>query len=155
MNISWPGFEFSRQLAQWHELSALHYMDMADGFPWVGQFITFGDLKDGVIRGTKFDKENERQLGNILKGKGKEEITRLFLKFNGESVKAKGDICFKLPFFPSFPVYCNIWFADEEFPAAGKMFLDKSADHYLTIEDAIAVGTVILDELQPRTAPNA
>lgn len=43
----------------------------------------------------------------------------------------------------------NIWFEDEEFPASGKMLLDGSADHYLTVEDAVTAGTLVLELLRP------
>lgn len=41
----------------------------------------------------------------------------------------------------------KIWFADEEMDASGRMFLNKNADHYLTVEDAVTVGDVILNSL--------
>ena len=41
----------------------------------------------------------------------------------------------------------QVWFADEEFPASGRLLLDESAPHYLTIEDAVTVGSLILDQL--------
>ena len=41
----------------------------------------------------------------------------------------------------------RIWFADEEFPASGRLLLDESAPHYLTIEDAVTAASLILDRL--------
>lgn len=41
-------------------------------------------------------------------------------------------------------VTLNIWFADEEFKVSGKMLVDKSADHYLTMEDSVMVGEFML-----------
>ena len=48
---------------------------------------------------------------------------------------------------PRYPVWLKVWFADEEFPASGRLLLDESALHYLTIEDAVTVGSLILDQL--------
>lgn len=52
-----------------------------------------------------------------------------------------------LPFLPNYPVTLKLWFADEDFPASGRMLLDAGADHYLTIEDAVTVGEIILERL--------
>ena len=41
----------------------------------------------------------------------------------------------------------KIWFADEEFPASGKLFLQDHADHYLSVEDAVTVGEILLQKL--------
>ena len=50
-------------------------------------------------------------------------------------------------FFWDASVLLKVWFADEEFPASGRLLLDESAPHYLTIEDAVTVGSLILDQL--------
>ena len=36
---------------------------------------------------------------------------------------------------------------DEEFPASGRLLLDSSADHYLTIEDAVTVAEILLEKI--------
>ena len=38
--------------------------------------------------------------------------------------------------------------ADEDFPASGRLFLDRSAGHYLTIEDIVTVGEILLRRLE-------
>ncbi|MDY2660868.1 MAG: DUF3786 domain-containing protein, partial [[Ruminococcus] gnavus] len=48
----------------------------------------------------------------------------------------------------NYPVWLKIWFADEEFEASGKLYLSRSADHYLSMEDAVTVGEVFLSKLK-------
>ena len=50
-------------------------------------------------------------------------------------------------FLPYYPLWLKIWLADDEFEASGKMLLSKSADHYLTVEDAVTVGGILLEHL--------
>lgn len=39
--------------------------------------------------------------------------------------------------------------ADDEFEASGKMLLiSKSADHYLTVEDAVIFGGIMMEKLE-------
>ena len=63
---------------------------------------------------------------------------------------SNADLCAVLPFLPQYPVTWKLWLAEEEdeIDGSGRLFLDGSADHYLSIEDAVTVGTIILDRLQ-------
>ena len=56
-------------------------------------------------------------------------------------------LCAVFPVLPRYPVTLKIWFADEEFPASGKLFLQDHADHYLSVEDAVTVGEILLQKL--------
>ena len=54
-----------------------------------------------------------------------------------------------------YPVLLQVWFADEEFAPSGRLLLDSSASHYLTVEDAVVVGELLLELLSPASAhPN-
>lgn len=44
----------------------------------------------------------------------------------------------------------NIWFADEELEGSGRMLLNANAEHYLSVEDAVTAGELILEELTRR-----
>ena len=61
---------------------------------------------------------------------------------------SKADICAKFDFLPYYPLWLKIWLADDEFEASGKMLLSKSADHYLTVEDAVTVGGILMKHLR-------
>jgi len=41
----------------------------------------------------------------------------------------------------------KIWFADDELEGSGKMLLNGQASHYLSTEDAVTAGSIILDFL--------
>ena len=69
VRIAIPEYKFCSQLGAWHQLVLLHYLYLADGTAVSDSFITFGELKDGLIRGTKFDRTIERELQMFLKGK--------------------------------------------------------------------------------------
>ena len=75
-----------------------------------------------------------------------------FQKLGAEEIQGKGDYCARIPFLPRYPLLVNIWFEDEEFPASGKLLLEAAADHYLTVEDAVTVGTLVLELLRPAEA---
>ena len=126
----------------------LHYLYLADGIAVSDSFITFGELKDGLIRGTKFDRTIERELQMFLKGKTLERIRQICSALGAEFTDSNADLCAVFPFLPNYPVWLKIWLADEEFEATGKLYVGENADHYLTIEDAVTVGEIIMSKLK-------
>ena len=111
------------------------------------KLITFGNLKDGLIRGTKFDRTAEQKLEKLLQDKEPEKIQKACTSLGAEFTETKADLCAVFPVLPRYPVTLKIWFADEEFPASGKLFLQDHADHYLSVEYAVTVGEILLQKL--------
>ena len=69
IEIQLPEFCINSDMDEWHYLTLLHYLDMADGTEGSQKLITFGNLKDGLIRGTKFDRTAEQKLEKLLPDK--------------------------------------------------------------------------------------
>ena len=84
-----------------------------------------------------------RQLGLLPP----EELRRRCLALGAELLPSNADLCARFPFLPRYPLWLRLWFGDEEFPASGRLFLDESAAHYLTVEDAVTVGGLLLERL--------
>ncbi len=142
--VSYPACEITPELPGWHALVILHYLDLADGTPLTGKTITFAQQKDGMIRGGGFDRKVESEIGKLNFGTLKTRCMEL----GGTEIQSNSDYCVVLPFLPMYPVTLNYWLADEDFPASGRLLLDSSAEHYLTIEDAVTAGEVILEALR-------
>ena len=138
----------SPQPENWHYLILLHYLSIADGTPLSDEMTTFGNLKDGLIRGTKFDRTADTALAGFLKGREPEQLKEVCRALGAVFRDSNADLCAVFPFLPRYPVIVKMWFADEEFPASGKMLVSGVADHYLTIEDAVTVGEVMLRRLE-------
>ncbi|MDO5411469.1 MAG: DUF3786 domain-containing protein [Lachnospiraceae bacterium] len=147
IRIEYPSCKLSEELENWHTLILLHYLDMADGTPLSREWISFGNLRDGMIRGTKFDASAEAGLQKFLAGKSEAEIKKICEKLGADFPETKADLSAGFWLFPRYPVLLNIWLEDDEFPASGKMLVNKSADHYLTVEDAVTAGEVIIAKL--------
>lgn len=148
IQIAFPSWEVQEELEEWHTLLLLHYLEMADGAPLSGEWVTLGNLKDGLIRGTGFDRTADIELGRFLKGKDIEDLKRILGVLGAGFVDGRADLSAELLMFPRYPLRLNIWMEDEEFPATGKLLVDKNADHYLTIEDAVTAGEVLLRRLK-------
>ena len=147
IEISLSDFSTSPVMEEWHHLLLLHYLDLADGAKETGSLITFGDLEDGLIRGVKFDRASDERLGKILKGRTLHEIETACEALDAKFVETGADLCANFQVFPKFPITLKAWLADDDFPASGKLFLQDNADHYLSVEDAVTAGEILLQKL--------
>lgn len=145
--ISYPDYHIVPKLEQWHILTLLHYLYSADGTFLSGRQITFADYRDGMVRGGGFDHDVEKAISQKLGLLTQKELEKRCLALGAKLQPSNADICAEFMFAPNYPVWLKVWFADEEFPASGRMLLDASAEHYLSIEDAVTVGSLILDKL--------
>ena len=148
LEVSTEDWSVRPQPEEWHHLILLHYLSIADGTQLSDEMITFGNLKDGLIRGTKFDRTADLALARFLKDREPEQIKAVCRSLGAGFQDSNADLCAVFPFLPRYPVAVKIWFADEDFPASGKMLVSASADHYLTIEDAVTAGEVMLGKLE-------
>lgn len=144
VTLTWATYEISPQLHEWHILSILHYLHIADGAPLTGQLITFAQYRDGMIRGGNFDRMAEKKLSEKITALSSEELERRILALGGTLHSSNADLCAEFRFMPNYPIWLKIWFADDEFPASGRLFVDSSAAHYLSIEDAVTIGELLL-----------
>ena len=144
--VSYPDYHFTPELPGWHSLVILHYLDLADGFPLTGKEIPFGQMKSGMVRGGGIDRRCELVIQN-LKNLNEDTLTEICKYIGGEPIPSNADAAFRVPFLPNFPVVLKIWLPDEDFPASGRLLLDSSADHYLTIEDAVTVAEILLERM--------
>lgn len=147
VEIQWPAGKITPPVSTWHTLTLLHYLDLADGTPLTGRTITFSQYKDGLVRGGGLDRNTELIVRRDLGVLPQEELARRCEALGAELLPSNADFCARFDFAPRYPVWLKVWFADEEFPASGRLLVDESAPSYLTIEDAVTVGALILDEL--------
>ena len=147
VTVRCPSWEIMPPLPGWHALLALHYLDLADGAPLGETLISFSGMRDGLIRGGGFDRSSEAALGRLLRSLSLPELEARCRRLGGETLRLNSDFASRLPLFPRFPLTLKVWLGDEEFPASGRLFPDAAADHYLTVEDAVTAGELVLSAL--------
>lgn len=151
VEIGYPEYSFSPEIDEWHQMSLLHYLNLADGTPPSGEWISLGMMASGMIRGGGFDKMFENlvrtKLGNLPADIVRSACERLGMRV----VNGNADLCVRYDFAPLFPVTMKLWFADPEddLPGSGRLFVDRTADHFLTIEDTVTLCEyLIVDRLK-------
>lgn len=146
VTVHYPDCCFSPELPGWHCLVILHYLDLADGFALTGRKIPFGQMRSGMVRGGGIDHKCELAIQS-LKELNEDTLAKICKSIGGEPISSNADVTWRIPFLPNFPVTLKIWLPDEDFPASGRLLLDSSADHYLTIEDAVTAAEIILERI--------
>ena len=145
--VTYPDFVITPEPNMWLALTVFQYMDEADGTPLQEGRMSLSEFKEGgLIRGSSFDRENDKILRQLTSGKNPEEIKQAFLEEGGELLEGKADLCMMFSFLPKFPLYLNLWFADDEFPASCKVLFNPSAEHYLKVEAAGTIAGILLSE---------
>lgn len=145
--ISWPNLEIIPSLDLWHHLTILQYMAGAKEIPLTGQYISLCDFREGgLVRGSSFDRENDRIIGLI----GKYDVAVIqnaAAQLGGTIIPGKADLSIRFSFLPKYPMVLNLWLEDEDFPASGKVLLDTVAENFLQIEAAGTATGILLAKL--------
>lgn len=147
VTVTVPELTVQPALGMWHTLTLLHYLDLADGTALSGRMMAFAQYPDGMVRGGGFDRRVESVIRQRLGLLTVEELRRRCLALGGELLDSNADVCACFRFLPRYPLWLRLWLADEEFPVSGRLFLDECAAHYLTVEDAVTVGDLLLELL--------
>ncbi len=145
--IGYPQYTITPELNEWHHLLILHYLDLADGSTLCGEPMAFGEQSGGMVRGGGFDRESERILSRDFGNLPPAQAETACRALGGRMVPSNADLCAVFDFFPRYPITLKLWFADEELPGSGRLMLDQSAGHFLSVEDAVTAGTLLLEEL--------
>mgnify|MGYP002765861060 FL=1 len=145
--IHYPDYEIVPYVNEWQQLIILHYMNLATGAPLEKTWISMREMKDGMIRGGDFDMRCENVICQKLSQVTPEDFSEKCKRIGGKIIKGKADLTVQFAFLPYYPILLKMWFADDEFLASGRLLVDAKADQYLTIEDAVTVGQIVMEKL--------
>lgn len=148
--VRYPSWDVGPGVDPWRQLIILHYLDRADGTPPGRRLIPFGELRDGMVRGGGFDRACEGEMARYFSRMPLETLRAACRALGAEPEESNADLCAALPFLPRCPVVWKLWLAEEEddIGGSGRLFLDSGADGYLSVEDAVTAGELILERLR-------
>lgn len=147
LRITWPACTLCPPQEMWHTLLILQYMAFADGGPLTGNDISLCEFRaGGTVRGTSFDRANDRRIAELGRC-GPERICAAAAALGGERLDGKADLSFRFHLLPRYPLVLNLWLADEEFPASGKVLSDAGTQSSLSVEGAGFASELLLRRL--------
>ena len=93
-------------------------------------------MPGGVTRGRGFDKDIETMFDRYFSNITAAEFLARCLQLGGKELRGRADVEVVIPYAPMFPILVRFWESDDEFAASGKLLVDRSAEHYLSIDSA-------------------
>lgn len=121
--------------ALWERILLLHYLIHASGIPLTGKHLSFGEIPEGRIYASNFEK---RVIGPLLARYGTcpEEVSIPAESLHGSRI-ALGDFAVQIPLLPMVPVALIFWKPDEEFAPRLTILFDSTVTGYLPTEDIV------------------
>lgn len=146
--IHYPDFAIKQELDMWHHLTLLQYLDTADGTSLSGQWISLQQMPGGVTRGRGFDKDIETMFDRYFSNITADEFLARCLQLGGKELRGRADVEVVIPYAPMFPILVRFWESDDEFAASGKLLVDRSAEHYLSIDGAGGACSAVIEAIR-------
>ncbi|NTU43695.1 MAG: DUF3786 domain-containing protein [Nitrospirales bacterium] len=129
--------ETAGPITPWMKILLLHYVRTAGKGDFAGKWVSFSELKAGMVKASAFQQECEDPMkalfdrdfsrtGEILQGFGAQRQEG----FPTEQA-------YLLFLLPKIPVVILFWQEEEDFPSRVKIVFDSSADKFLDVETMI------------------
>jgi hypothetical protein len=123
----------------------LYYLQMADGTPEAGKWVSFRDLPGGMFYHQAYQGYSGDRLAKAIDNRiGVYE--RAARNLNGMRLDL-GDAAFAFDALPRVRVAAVYYAGDEDFPATANVLFDASASHYLPTDALAGVGSALVDRL--------
>ena len=137
VSFTWPGFRALAPMDIWHHLTLLQVMQGARGQQPDDRWLSLSDLPDdGSSRGASFDRDVSMALER-LSGLDEAALLPRCLALGAIVVPGtRADLCADFAFAPRYPLRLQLWYADDEFPASGKVLVNRGSCSMLGLEAA-------------------
>ncbi len=122
------------KMTPWIRILLLHYIRTAGNAALTGRWVSYSELKAGMVKYSSFVRECEEPLLGLFQGDYQKSVEAL-LRMG--AVAAEGfptRDAWVIYLLPKIPVAILYWPRDEEFPARLKALFDSTADQYLDVE---------------------
>lgn len=121
-------------MTPWIRILILHYIRTAGKEDLTGRWVSYSELKAGMVKNSSFVRECEEPLLELFRNdfvKSSSALVRLGA-VRGEGFPTTD--AWVLSLLPKVPVAILYWPDDEEFPARLKVLFDSTADQFLDVE---------------------
>ena len=105
-------------------------------------------MPGGVTRGRGFDKDIEIMFDRYFSNITAAEFLARCLQLGGKELRGRADVEVVIPYAPMFPILVRFWESDDEFAASGKLLVDRSAEHYLSIDSAGGACSAVIEAIR-------
>ena len=143
-------------LFPWMQILLLHYVRTRGNAEISGTWVSFTDLKAGLVKSTSFARDCEEPL-RLLFDRDPRAVELALERLGGQRRQdTPAPTAWEIFALPRVPVLLLYWPCDEEFPSKAKILFDATADRYLDVESLtfLIEGLVKNIESGPDRAPH-
>lgn len=137
-------------LTPWMKILFLQYIKTAGSGPLSGQWISFSDLRGGMVKAAALSRECEAPLRDLFERDPHKVIQILEALGADQRSDFATAHAWRLFLLPRIPVVLLRWAAEEEFGSTVKLLFDRSADRFLDVESLIFLVEGLVKEIEAR-----
>ena len=124
-------------ITPWIKILLLHYIKTGGREDLSGKWVSFSELKSGMVKALSFTRECEERLRELL-DKDLQKVIQLLSRFGaGRRDDFPTNHAWHILLLPKIPVVILYWPADIEFGSKVKVLFDSTADKFLDVESII------------------
>lgn len=121
-------------MTPWIKILLLHYVRTSGKERLAGRWVSFGELKSGMVKATSFRRECEDPLRELFDRDAEKAAGALL----GMGAERRDDFptpsAWRLFLLPKLPVVILYWPQEDEFPSKASILFDATADKFLDVE---------------------
>jgi len=134
-----PGGEITTKgfITPWMKILLLHYIKTGGRADLSGKWVSFSELKSGMVKASSFTRDCEEPLMELL-DKDLQKVIQLMSRYGAERRDDfPTEYAWHIMLLPKIPVIILYWPADIEFKSKVKILFDTTADKFLDVESII------------------
>ena len=127
----------SGHITPWTKILLLHYINTQGKANLRGKWVSYGELKSGMVKASSFLRDCEDPLKELFDD-DIEKTTEALEKLGAvRSLEFPTAHAWELYLLPKMPVIILYWPEEDEFPSKVKILFDQTADRFLDAESII------------------
>ena len=145
-----PEGEISTQghITPWIKILLLHYVRIHGQAPLSGKWVSYAELRSGMVKALSFLRECEEPLRDLL-DREFGAVSGILQKLGAEKrggFSAKN--AWHLYLLPKVPVLILYWPQEDEFASKVSILFDSTADRFLDAESLMFLGEGLIDNIE-------
>ena len=137
----------------WERMLVLLYAKGGGGPAPTGAWVSYGELKGGLVKASSFAREGEEPLLALFERDRPGTVAALASLGARRGTGFPAAEAWVIDALPRVPVALLFWPAEEEFPARIKVAFDASADRFLDAEGLIFLVEALVKAIEERLGP--
>jgi len=142
--LTYPDFiavdlQTQEELPSYQQALLLYYFNTCDGYPALGEWISFSELPDGRFYNQAFQGYSGQALARAF-GNDLAAFCQAAESLGGVRGHHHGDAAYVFQVLPLVPLMAVYWQGDEDFPPNCQVLFDAAVSHHLPADACAVIG---------------